>query len=167
MPWKVKRKLGSSIPEQSLEDKKLSFASVALAIRFNRKVLVAKDYETEYGFLKNSSPVVPIIIDFPKMDASWHFEVVYFSSFQVPHSKKIFIKRSYPVISSTEFVLLELVLPQRTNRRLALPSALDHKQTTMQRLTVLCFPFDSWFRHFNSQCREYHPDSCPLLAKRT
>lgn len=121
----------------------MEFASVALAIRFNRKVHVAKDDETAYGFLKNSSPVVPIIIDFPKMDASWHFEVVYFSSFQVPHSKKIFIKRSYPVISSTEFVLLELVLPQRTNSRLALPSALDHKQTRMQRLTVICFPFDN------------------------
>lgn len=98
------------------------------------------------------------------MDASWHFEVVYFSSFQVPHSKKIFIKRSYPVISSTEFVLLELVLPQGTNSRSALPSALHHKQTRMQRLTVICFPFDNRCRHFNAQCREHHPDSWPLLA---
>lgn len=147
------------IQQQSLEDKKLLYASVALAISIKEKIHVAEDYETEYGFLKNNSPVAPITIDFPKMGASWHFELVYFSSFQDLHCKKIFIKWSYQVISSIEFVLLEFVVLQRTNNRLVLPNVLYREQTRMKRVTVICFPFDNWFRHFSSQCREYHPYS--------
>lgn len=93
------------------------------------------------------------------MAASLHYELVYFSSFQIPHSIS-----NGPTQS---FLWLNLFDHSWKNSRLDLPNALYHKQTRIPRWTVIWFSFDNLFRHFNSQYRKYYLYLWPLPVKRT
>lgn len=93
------------------------------------------------------------------MGARLHYELIYYSSFQIPHCIS-----NGPTHS---FLWLNLFYHSWKNSRQDLPNPLYHKQTRISRWTVIWFSFDNLFEHFNWQHRKYYLYPWPLPVKRT